>query len=69
MAREEERIGNTMPMPTFARSPPTTSSIIPVEKPQSPMVRQQRQQISELQFDTVPAASSFYFGTLDSETR
>ena len=38
-------------MPKCAGRPSTTSSLIPVEIPQNPMVGQQRQQISELQFD------------------
>ena len=41
----------TIPMPTFASRPLTTSSTIPVELPQNYVVGQQRQQISELQFD------------------
>ena len=35
------------------------SSLIPVEIPQNPMVGQQRQQISELQFDKFPTPHSF----------
>ena len=41
-------------MPTFAPRPLTTSSTIPVELPQNSMVGQQRQQVSELQFDKFP---------------
>ena len=44
VARKEERIGSTIPMPTFASRPSTKSSTIPVELPQNYMVRQQRQQ-------------------------
>ena len=51
VAREEE-IGSTIPMPTFARRPPTVSSFKLVDIPQSSVVGQQRQQISELQFLT-----------------
>ena len=40
VAREDERIGNTIPMPTFARRPPTMSSFMPVEIPQIFMVEQ-----------------------------
>ena len=40
VAREEERIGNTIPMPTFARRPPTISSLSLVDIPQSSMVGQ-----------------------------
>ena len=49
----------TIPMPTFATRPLTTSSTIPVELPQNYMVGQQRQQISELQFDKFPNPQSF----------
>ena len=58
---EDERIGSTIPMPTFARRPPTMRSFVPVEIPQSSMVGQQRQQRSELQFDKFSTASSFLF--------
>ena len=57
--REEERIGNTIPMPTSACRPSTMSSTIPVDFPKNSMVGQQRQQISELQFDKFPTSSSF----------
>ena len=50
---------NTMPMPTFARRSSTMSSSIPVEIPQNSMVGQQRQQISELQFDKFLIPQSF----------
>ena len=59
VAREEERKGSTIPMPTFARRPPTMSSCVPVNIPQSSMVGQQRQQISKLQFDKFPSPASF----------
>ena len=62
VARKEERTGSTIPMPTFARRPPTMSSFVPVDIPQSSVVGQQRQQISELQFDTFPTPQSFYVG-------
>ena len=48
-------------MPTFAGRPSTVSSLTPVEIPQNPMVGQQRQQISELQFDKFPTPSSFLY--------
>ena len=57
--RDEERIRNTIPVPTSAREPPTMTSFIPVDIPQSSKVGQQRQQISELQFDKIPLPSSF----------
>ena len=44
----------TIPMSTFARRPSTLSSLFPVDIPQNSMVGQQRQQRSELQFDTFP---------------
>ena len=59
VAREEERIGNTIPMPTFASRPSAMRSLSPVDIPQSSVVGQQRQQISELQFDKFPTPSSF----------
>ena len=31
VAREEERIGNAIPMPTFARRPPTMNAFMPVD--------------------------------------
>ena len=46
-------------MPTLATKPWTTSSTMPVELPQSYMVGQQRQQISELQVDKLPNPQSF----------
>ena len=61
VAREEERIGSTIPMPTFARKSPTMSSSILVDIPQNSMVGPQRQQISELQFDKFTTPSSFLF--------
>ena len=39
--------------------PSTVSSSIPVDVPQNPVVGQQRQQISELQFDNFPTTHSF----------
>ena len=33
VAREEERIGNAIPMPTFARRPPTMNAFVPVDIP------------------------------------
>ena len=46
-------------MPTFARRPSTMISSFPVDILQNSMVGQQRQQISELQFDKYPTPSSF----------
>ena len=70
-SREDERKGSTIPMPTFARRPMTISSFALVDIPQSSMVGQQRQQISELQFltpssffmleDEIPKPSGYLF--------
>ena len=49
---EDSQNQGTIPMPTFATKPWTTSSTIPVELPQNYMVGQQRQQISETQVTT-----------------
>ena len=59
VARDEDRIRSTIPMPTFARRPSTMSSLIPVDFPQNPLVGQQRQQISELRFHKFPTPQSF----------
>ena len=59
VARDEYHNRGTIPMPTFARRPSTISSLFPVDIPQNSMVGQQRQQISELQFDGFPAPSTF----------
>ena len=59
VARKEERIGSPIPMPTFARTPPTMSSCILVDIQKNSIVGQQRQQISELQFDKFPTPISF----------
>ena len=57
---EDRQNEGTIPMPTFATKQLTASSTIPVELPQNYMVGgQQRQQISELQYDKFPTTSSF----------
>ena len=56
---EDRQNQGTIPMPTLATKPLTTSSTIPVELPQNYMVGQQRQQISEIQFDTRLDPQSF----------
>ena len=61
VARDEARIGSTIPMPTVASRPSTMNSFMPVDVPQSSMVGQQRQQISERQFDKFPTPSSFSY--------
>ena len=58
-ARDDEQNKGTIPMQMFARRPSTMSSSIPVEIPQNSMVGQQRQQISELQFDKFLTPASF----------
>ena len=45
---DEKQNRRTIPIPTFAKRPPTFSSVMPVEIPQRLMVGQQRQKISEL---------------------
>ena len=47
-------------MPTFARRPSTMSSQLLVEIPQNSIFGQQRQQISELQFDKFLTLSTFF---------
>ena len=47
VARENVRKRSTIPMPTFARRPTTMNSLVLVDIPQSSMVGQQRQQISD----------------------
>ena len=56
---EDRQNQGAIPMPTFATKPWTASSTMPVELPQNYMVRQQRQQISEFQFDKFPTHSTF----------
>ena len=58
VARDEDRNKDTIPMPTFARRPSAMSSSFPVDIAQGTMVGQQRQQISEMQFDKVPTPST-----------
>ena len=66
VARDEERNGGKIPMPTFARRLSTMSSIFRVEIPQNSIVGQQRQQISELQFNRIPYSTKHF---LCSKTR
>ena len=58
-ARDDKQNRGTIPMPTLAGRPSTMSSAIPVDFLQNSMVGQQRQQISELQFDTFPDPLTF----------
>ena len=51
LTSEDGQNYGTIPMPIFATRPLTTSSKNPVDIPQNYVVEEQRQQISELQFD------------------
>ena len=59
-ASEDTLNQGTIPMPTFAEKPWTTSSTMLVEWPQNYMVIQQRQQISEVQFDKFLNPQTFF---------
>ena len=59
VAKGEEQIGSTFPMPSFARRPSTMNSFSPAETPQNSMGDQRRLQISELHFDEFPTPSMF----------
>ena len=59
VARGEEQIGSTIPMPMFAGRPSTMNSFLPAEIPQNSIAVQQRLQISELQFDNFTTPSTF----------
>ena len=59
VARGEERIGSTTPMPMTARRPSTMNSFLPAEVPQNSMAVQQRLQIWELRFDEFPHLHRF----------
>ena len=59
VAKGEEQIGSTVPMPSFARRPSTMNSFSPAEIPQNSMADQQRLYISELHFDKFPTQSTF----------
>ena len=59
VARREERIGSTVPMPVLVGKPSTMNSFLPAEIPHNSMAVQQRLQISELQFDKFTTLSTF----------
>ena len=59
LTSEDGQNYGAIPMPIFASRPLTTSSKHPVDSPQNYVVGQQRQQMSELQFDRFPDPSSF----------
>ena len=69
VARGEERIGSTTTMSMSERRPSTMNSFLPVEIPQNSMVGQQRQQISELQFDRFTTPSSFVYWKIRFKTQ
>ena len=56
-------------MPTIATQPLTTFSTMQVVLPQNYMVGQQRQQISELQFDKFLIHHLFFCGKFDSKIK
>ena len=58
VARGEERIGSTTPMPMSARRPSTMNSFLPAEVPQNSIAIQQRLQRSELQIHKFTTPSS-----------
>ena len=59
LTSEDGQDYGTIPMTMFPSRPLTTSSQNPVDFPQNYVVGQQRQQVSELQFDKFPNPSSF----------
>ena len=66
---EDRQNQGTIPMPTFAPIPLTTSSTILVELPQNCMVGQQRQQISKLQVDKLLIHNRSWCGKVDSKQK
>ena len=58
LTSEDGQNYGTIQIPMFASRPLTTSSKHPVDIPQNYVVGQQRQQMSELQFDRFPNPSS-----------
>ena len=56
---EDRQNQGTIPMPTIATRPLTTSSTIPVDLPQNYVIGQQSLQILELHFDKFPDPPSF----------
>ena len=58
-ARDDKQNRGTIPMPTLATKPLTTSSLTLVDFLHISLVGQQRQQISELQFDKFLRSQSF----------
>ena len=62
VARGEEQIGSTTPMPMSAGRPSTMNSFLPTEIPQNSTAVQQRLEISELQFDKFTHCQRFHVG-------
>ena len=62
VARGEERIGSTIPMPVFAGRPSTTNSFLPANIPQNSMAVQ-------LQFDKFPTPSTFSWWKIRFKTQ
>ena len=58
IAKSEEQIRGTIPLPSFARRPSTMNSFSPAEGPQNYMADQQRLQISGLHVDKIPTLFS-----------
>ena len=58
LTSEDGQNYGTIPMPMLATRTLTISSAIPLELPQNYVVGQQRQQMSELQFDKFPTPAS-----------
>ena len=56
--RGEERVGSTTTLPMSERRPSTMNSLLSVGIPKNSSAGQQRQQISELQFDKLSTPSS-----------
>ena len=69
LASEGGQNHGALPMPMFASRPLTWNSKHPVDIPRNYVVGQQRQQMSELQFDRFPDPSSFWCGKQDSKHR
>ena len=66
VARDEERIGSTIPMPTVASRPSTMNSFMTVDIPQSSVVGQQRHsRYRNFNFDKYPYSTITF--TLEDE--
>ena len=69
LTSEDRQNYGTIPMPMFASRPLTTSSRNPVDIPQNYVVGQQRQQVSELQFDNSLIPHRSGSGKFDSKIK